>query len=471
MSLVSVFTSMRLTWLFLTVSVVTWLALASGKEKVSVVPYAINAIIEEHFATPNANWQGKLNIRWFGEKTSEVIAIIDKLFKIKSATTSIKVTQEDLSKEEKKFDLGESSIVFFDSVQTFKANALNVKWVTNPTQRTHHLVYVPDLTESNVIETFPDGFLIDHVNFLMNEIKNSIELVATFMFAKDDTKSYTIDYTEYYEDDGTDGYDSRCRKLQLKTINRFNMNVSKWEESSFYPKKYENFYGCTLTVASKDGSSIEGHLLNKIFGGLLKASVWNEDNSSAFNCSHCDLTRQQVALFQMNHTSDVFTVSNPHIFTLFTYAVPPGEPYTDLERMFMMFDTETWIAIATTLSIGLLVTLSLHFVSEKFRKFIAGRDIQSPTMNLISVFLTGGVVRTPGRNFARFILTLFIVWSLIIRTCHQSLLFQLLQADLRRPPMKTLDEMFESNFTMYTNNGSATFDEYFKKRMAMPSTR
>ena len=263
---------MRLTWLFFTVSVVTWLALASGKEKVSVVPSAINAIIEKHFATPNANWQGKVNIHWFGKETSEIMAIIEKLFKIKSSTTSIKVTKQDLSKEEKEFDLGESSIVFFDSVQSFKANALNIKWVSNPRQRTQHMVYGSGLTESDVIKTFPDGFLIDNVNFLMNETKNSIELVATFMFTEDDTTDDTEVYTEVYTGEYTEDTDIICRKLQLKTINRYNMNVSRWEKSIFYPKKYENFYGCALTFA-EHGSGIERQLIHTIFGDLLNAAM------------------------------------------------------------------------------------------------------------------------------------------------------------------------------------------------------
>ena len=451
--------------------------LASAGEH-SVVPYAINAIIEKHFATANANWQGKVNIHWFGKGTSEMITIIDKLFKIKSSTTSIKVTREDLSKEQKKFELGESSIVFFDSVQTFKANALNVKWVTNPRKKTHHLVYVSGLTESDIIETITDGFLIDNVNFFMNEKRNSIELVASFMFTKDEPEFYTKydtdddeeDNTEDDEEDDPEDGDISCREMQLKTINRFNMNVSKWENSIFYPKKYENFHGCNLTVAWMYASTIEAQLLNKIFKDILNATMVPEINYSAFNCNHCDLTSQQSPLCR-NYTSDGLTVSDPHIFTLFTYAVPPGEPYTDFERMFMMFDISTWIAIAITLAIGILVTLSLHFVSERVRTYVIGRDIQSPIVNLISVFLTGGVARTPGRNFARFLLMLFIIWSLIIRTCHQSLLFQLLQADLRKPPIKTLDEMFEGSLNMYTSVGSITFDEYFEKRKAMSSTR
>ena len=439
---------MRLTWLFLTVSVVTWLALASGKEKNSVVPYAINAIIEKHFASANANWQGKVNIYVFGKETQEIMTIIEKLFKIKSATTSIMVHKDDLNKH-KSYSLGDtSSIVLFESVSEFKTGASKLGWLTRYRQRTHHLVFVPSMNISDIGEAFFHlEFVTDSINFLMNETENSIELVAGFMFTP-----------------------KLCRELQLETINRFNMNVSRWEKSIFYPKKYENFYGCNLNVAWKDGSLIELELVIKIFKDILNATVVPEINYSAFNCDQCDLTIQQCPL-NRNYTLNGFTVSDPHIFTLLTYAVPPGEPYTDLERMFMMFDTETWTAIAITLAIGILVTLSLHFVSEKVRNYVIGRENKSPTVNLISIFLTGGVVRTPGRNFARFILTLFIVWSLIIRTCHQSLLFELLQADLRKPTTSTLDEMFESNLTLYTSVGSITFDEYFKERMAMSSTR
>ena len=158
-------------------------------------------------------------------------------------------------------------------------------------------------------------------------------------------------------------------------------------------------------------------------------------------------------------------VTSPHIFETFTYMVAPGEPYTDLERMFMIFDTGTWIAITVTLLMSLLITIGLTFLPARARKFIAGRNIQSPTMNFMSIFLTCGQVRTPGRNFARFLFTLFVIWSLIIRTCHQSMLFELMQADLRRLSIKTLDELFESNLTLHDyideKIESIQLDEFF----------
>ena len=61
---------------------------------------------------------------------------------------------------------------------------------------------------------------------------------------------------------------------------------------------------------------------------------------------------------------------------------PPGDPFTDLERMFMMFSFETWIAIAITFVIALMATFSLNFVSAKVRNFIAGRDFETQQWTL-----------------------------------------------------------------------------------------
>ena len=139
----------------------------------------------------------------------------------------------------------------------------------------------------------------------------------------------------------------------------------------------------------------------------------------------------------------------------------------------MMFLTELWIAIAITLLIAVLVTLSLNFVSEKVRNVILGHNIQSPTMNIVSIFLTGGQFRTPRRSFPRFLFMLFVVWSLIIRTCHQSMLFELMQADLRRPTIKTLDELFKSDLTYHDydswKNHVLNFD--LRERLMDPLTR
>ena len=191
------------------------------------------------------------------------------------------------------FKLRTSTIALFDSVESFIANAL---------KRNQHLVYVPGLSESDIIEAIPDGLVIDQVNFLLNEI----ELVTSFMFT----------------------YHS-CRELEFETINRFNLSSKSWETSVFYPKKYENFHGCVLYIADQDFCNDEWKIIEEIFQ--------EKPNSTDLEYTTCDLTHQH---FFIHQTYQLFyvTVSYPHRFSYGTFAIAPGQPYTDFERMFMMFD-------------------------------------------------------------------------------------------------------------------------------------
>ena len=69
----------------------------------------------------------------------------------------------------------------------------------------------------------------------------------------------------------------KCRQLQLKTINRFNVDTKKWKKSIYYPKKYQNFHGCELTIAKKlnDPSLNErnSELMEKVFATQLNAKL------------------------------------------------------------------------------------------------------------------------------------------------------------------------------------------------------
>ena len=239
------------------------------------------------------------------------------------------------------------------------------------------------------------------------------------------------------------------------------MTPLKWENSTFYPKKYENFHGCLLHAAKGRTRGTE-MLMFQIFEGVLNSEIIIEINGT-WDCETCDLTFENYPFLGPSPN----LLSNPYVSYVVSFAIASGEPYTDFQRMFMMFDNETWIAIAVTLTIGLLVTLGLNFVSQKLRNFIVGQSVSNPTVNLVAIFLTGGQVRTPRRNFARFLFTLFVIWSMIIRTCHQSMFFHLLQADLRKPIITTLDEFFESNLTVFETDSLAFSGPYFWERLNM----
>lgn len=62
--------------------------------------------------------------------------------------------------------------------------------------------------------------------------------------------------------------------------------------------------------------------------------------------------------------------------------------------------------------------------------------------------MCGGQTKAPRTANARLIFVNFVVWSLLIRTCFQSLSYRALQLDLRQPPIQTLEELIVSGFRL-----------------------
>jgi hypothetical protein len=112
--------------------------------------------------------------------------------------------------------------------------------------------------------------------------------------------------------------------------------------------------------------------------------------------------------------------------------------------MFMMFDDDVWIAIIVTLTSGLLLIQVLNFCSIKVQDMVfgegMGEGVRIPTLNFFAAIFGLGQTRLPQKSFPRFVLMMFILLCLILRSCHQSMLYQLMQSDLRRPVIETIDE-------------------------------
>lgn len=403
---------MKVSNLFVLVSIIELADVVQSKK--SLANQAIDGILQNHFAKDVS----KVDVINYGKSD----ALIDGLLRNMPATITVKV-----SKGGKNFpwknQLNISSIALFDSAQNFNETVKKIKWLSNKRMRYRHLVQVPGLRVADVKEIIQNGSLIDQVSFLMNETEQSIDLVASFWFNPE-----------------------RCRSNHLVTINRFTRKTMRWENSNFYPKKYQNFHGCNLTVAKlyERGLALEViPELAEIHNFTVKYErIKITDEAKMLQCD----VVEKLTSFDGDKK---FIQSAAYFIQGATYAVPPGELYTQLEKMFLMFDVEVWIGIGVTLSIGLCAIKVINLMPTKVQNFIFGWKIQTPTLNLVNIFLNGSQHKAPKRNFARFLLMLFIIWSLIIRTCYQSKLFEYLQNDLRRPHLKTIEDLRLKNFTFF----------------------
>lgn len=400
-----------------------------GNSAKSNIVRAISTILENYFE--KNSWRVDFVI--FGEKNGSSVRLLNEILKDGKYSITMQVLMAG-PKYPWNYKLNSSTIVLFDSLRFFKASFYKIQWQTNTQARFRSLVYSPLLSKNDIENVIIDGFDIDYVNFLLEETLGYIDLLSSFMFSIEN-----------------------CRVNQLKVISRFDVSTFQWNNTNFYPNKYQNLFNCSLDVKTaqldiNQGSDEAVHPIRRILETLAQANKFRIGSYTWIGKNfHEILSQSKNDLFEHAHSyldDQTFVASTVIQTDEFTYMVAQGEPYSALERMFLMFDLDLWIAIATTLLIGISTIQILNLTSIKVQNFVYGRYIRTPTLNFISIFLNGGQTRVPARNFARFFLMLFILWSLIIRTCYQSKLFEFLQADLRKSTIETLNELYEKNLTI-----------------------
>lgn len=395
-------------FLLTSVNFLQFAVLSAGGD--SLVANAIRSILDEYFS--KNSWT--TDVILIGKPGGQSENILEQLLRTKDEKYVIKVTRNVLE-EKGKIRLNTSSILLFDTLGTFEKLLTKIVWQTNVEKRTQHLVFVPNIT-TTVLKTIQDEFAIDSVAFLSNVTKISVDLVTGFMFTK-----------------------FNCRSNHFVTINRFHRATRKWENSTFYPEKYSNLHRCPFLV----GDYVSGKTKKIIL-----------ELSRHLNFEYYVMYQPPPRLFDqvdfhalIQRRKENRLTGFPFYFDSLALFTPFGELYSPLEQILLPFDQTSWIAIGCTLLGFFTAILIINRCPLRNRNFVYGEGIATPMTNLISTFLTGAQFKVPRRNFARFLVILISFWCMIIRTCHQSLLFKYLQGDPRKPSIKTLAAAIENNFT------------------------
>lgn len=389
----------------------------------SFAAFAINSVLDKYLS--KNSWT--VDVINCGTKSGKGETLVDQVLRNHNASTSIIKISRITIEHPWSAKLNTSSILVFDSLQNFKQT--RISWKMFPEKRFPHLVHIIGGTLSD-IEYIKNGLPIDNVSFLLGETNKSIDLCTSFMFSP--------------------GF---CRVTKFVKHNRIIKKTMRWETSVFFPKKYQNLHGCTMHIGFvNDSGSMELMIfLTYPMVKALNATFYNFPIKS----KNLDKYLGDIDLYlefvpnSAHNNSNKYMAGYPFYYTKYYFVIPPGEPYSQFEKMFLPFEFEVWIAILVTFSIGFLTIQIISRCPIHVRNFVYGRSINTPTVNFVVIFLTGAQFKIPQRNFARFILILYIMWCLIIRTCYQSGMFNFLQKDVRKPQLASINEIFDRNFTIY----------------------
>lgn len=129
--------------------------------------------------------------------------------------------------------------------------------------------------------------------------------------------------------------------------------------------------------------------------------------------------------------------------------IPYGEPWTAFEKLIKPLEGMIWMFLVATFGTGALTIAIINCQNNKVKRFIFGDKFSNPYFKLISVFVGNGLTILPRRNFARSLLMMYMLFSLVMRTVYQGSLFIILQGDGRHPELRSIEEMMEKNYVFY----------------------
>ncbi|XP_055325489.1 uncharacterized protein LOC129579433 [Sitodiplosis mosellana] len=254
-----------------------------------------------------------------------------------------------------------------------------------------------------------------------------------------------------------------------------------------FPEKFNNFHKCPLSVSTynftpfvflmpqPNGSyyldGIEGTIirvlsqqLNFTVNVLLSRTniLKNITNSSTVENKKYKLPRslELISNGSANFTvgatvvaesrARIYSMTFAHFYGSLIFAIPPGRPYTSFEKLSFPFKMRVWACICVLFLIAAIVIVILKLSSKEKRDFFFGKSNNMPIFNMVSHCFGGTTtfIAMPVRNFARTLLMIWLLTTLVLRNAYQGKLYDNLRGNQRMAPYFYIDDLFQSNLKL-----------------------
>jgi hypothetical protein len=143
--------------------------------------------------------------------------------------------------------------------------------------------------------------------------------------------------------------------------------------------------------------------------------------------------RQLEARGDYLKASDAVRTSKVYVF------VTPSEEYSTYVKFLMAFSPGTWILLSTIISIYTLLIISSSLAHHFQKKENIWKSI---VKSLLGIFQP----QLPNKR----IILIFILICFIFQICFQSNLFKLMQEDSKTSVARTIDDLIDSGYTVYS---------------------
>lgn len=276
----------------------------------------------------------------------------------------------------------------------------------------------------------------------------------------------------------------QCNKTKPKLINEFKNSKFVNGVEDFFPQKMENLHKCSIRVSISNNSepfsiveySPEGNLkitgqdidfihalaenmnfrINYSFVGPVGFFFENGSSDGPLRALLDGNADFSVSTWFLKiHRLKYFDSSTSYISESIRFIVPPGTEFTAFEKIVFPFQLSLWILILTCFVIAIVVIFVVKRRPMKVQNFVFGAKVKHPYLNILIGFIGETQRVTPRRNFARFMLMMFLMYSLVIRSLYQGSFFKLMQSNKQHKKVQSVEEMIKKNFKFYVPSGIA----------------
>jgi hypothetical protein len=276
------------------------------------------------------------------------------------------------------FELAHSAILIFDSFKNYQQFEQKIQLAYNGPKEINFLIYCHNLTTKVIENNLPQDYFQIR-SFLLVENDEIVFKALTLFTPK------------------------KCRRQQLIQVNRFSNKTLKWKDQTFFTSIIRDFHGCHLVI----------HALND-FPDLSKDLNFRYVEHHDYPSLPIDLKLEiwpiDGELFYLRE------ISEPLLTVSLVIVVPPGKAFTSFEKLLLPYDLDVWKLFALTFVIAFGVIFVLNgFRNFSVANFIFGDRATTPALNVFAIFMGITLTAIPKRSISRFLLMIFILFSLIMR--------------------------------------------------------
>lgn len=254
-----------------------------------------------------------------------------------------------------------------------------------------------------------------------------------------------------------------------------------------FPDKLEDFKNCSIPVAFirrnetgydtiEQGRILEFEIEERLFRIIAQKlnfrpdfyyppDLWGIvlDDDLVLGSTFTKMTAREihvaVGLYYQEHMQyRNFDQSFSYYTTWFTFAVPPGRPYTSVEKLLKPFKIDVWLQCAAIVICTVLFKCTFSVLSRKTNPSKLLSDIK--ILDFLRILFGLSLPRFPAEKFSKTLLLILILGIWIIRTMYQSSLITFIVSDKGHAAIRTISQMVDENLKMYIMTQVAIFLEH-----------